>query len=203
MINWNVDSMKNSVESVKSWRYKFGPPYSREHKVSRDEFSRHLEWAVITIDEKGMFAATSDYGEYVFHWSGWGSKDIRLFLAGCCHDPHYFMRKLAKEDYLNVKSTVKWVKEHILSNRREGHYNSKEARQEYNLISDCTNEEEIREWEQETELDDAWEMIDYTIDPMAQNFAQYILPRLRVVLLDQIKQESKDPLENYMSLMAS
>lgn len=196
MICWTADEIKTTVQEVKTWRYRFGPPYGRDYKTQPKEFNRCLEWAIIVIDEKGMFAAVSDYGEYVHHWSGWApGQDIRQFLIGAIGDtseyfPEYFMGKLVRRDnYLHVDRTKKLLQEHLADWIKDGSRSMKFCWDEWKLIKNCVTQEDLHEWVACSQLDEPYRFFSYWFDGMAENFGRYILPRLREVLKEQLKRE--------------
>ncbi|MFW9970258.1 MAG: hypothetical protein ACFFDF_08670 [Candidatus Odinarchaeota archaeon] len=61
-------------------------------------------WATITIDENGgLFNCQSDYGDYSYSWPRHGRKSFKHFLIEICKDKHYFLKKVANEDYFDYQ----------------------------------------------------------------------------------------------------
>jgi hypothetical protein len=59
-------------------------------------------WAIFTIDENGgLFNCQSDYGDYCYSWPNHGRKSFKHFILELAEDTHYFLKKVAKEDYFD------------------------------------------------------------------------------------------------------
>ena len=144
-------------------------------------------WAVLFLDDSGIFAAASDYGNYVY--SHFCCNSIRHFVANLRCD-HYILDKLTggnKTEY-NSKRTVQVLKELICTNRRENYWNKAMAREEWDNISlyDLDNYcWDIDGWLKATNIDCACEYLRYDFCGQAVAFVERALPRLQ----EKIKQE--------------
>jgi hypothetical protein len=182
---------------MKSWVYKYR--VTEEQLASRpknDRFcdnSNTLEWAQLMIAENGMFAATSDYGSYVYHWKwsdSFEGQTFREFLTGV--GQHYLMDKVARRDWQDVEETAKRAKEKVLElrtlnqDRYHGKWDKDKARQEWERITVCLEQDnDVQEWVRVSQLREPWDYISYGYHPSVRAFARLCWPILR----DMIKQE--------------
>jgi hypothetical protein len=166
---------------VKTWHYFF--PNTRQCSG----------WAEIVLTSTGMFAATSDYGNYAYAWRSTGCIDFREFVARLADDPDYFMRKVGHEDRVfDEESTVRLIKETICSQRRDGSITRAEAREEWNrlrVFSQGRDEFDFAEWHQSTELSDAGEYFCKKFQSSLVAFAEKILPKLADAIRKEIDAE--------------
>lgn len=156
-------------------------PITRFYQVRptcRDDPSRQsTEWGRFWLTDDGCLTILSDYGNYGYWWSNTGG-EIREFLIGC--DDGYLMRKLAAgEREFNGRSTVRAIRELIISWRRDGSLSKERAREEWSLLdrySDMNHPDEFREWAGRTEFGDAWEFAAYEIPCQLQQFMERLWP---------------------------
>ncbi|MEV2908670.1 hypothetical protein ABNF65_08405 [Paenibacillus larvae] len=107
---------------IKHWRYDI-PPIDGEG------------WGTFLLDEKGMFAAVTDYGNCAYQWTQSGCIDFRHFFAKERTNWGYFLPKLFyKLKEYDGDETLKRVKEDIISCRRDGTFTREKARQEWDLL---------------------------------------------------------------------
>ena len=127
---------------IKSWCYNYRLT-AAESDSRPDEMDRNsCEWAQLVVTENGMFAVTSDYGDYVYRWP-WGGYScnqgcFRKFLLGVGND--YLLSKIAKQTVLQINQTVREVKREIIRCRRHGNFTQDQARSEWELIHDVVDE---------------------------------------------------------------
>ena len=184
------------MKDYKCWRYSLRAPKREDCKDDDEHNWRRFEWAIIILDSNGMFAAVSDYGDYIYHWSHF-REDFRRFMLGVGWD--YLLGKTrghnAKE--LQVDSSKELIREAILDYRRHDADMTKDlARREWDLINDVDNEEDLRNWLDETEYfnDDGcgYEYFRYDWGASEHNFVKLILPRLKAEIRQQLKQEREE-----------
>lgn len=191
MINWS-GKVSETRAGYKTWRYALGRPTREECADDQDHKFRSMEWAEILIDSNGMFAAVSDYGEFIYRW-GYFNGDFRYQILRFSDD--YFLGKTrGNKQEVKVEKTVEYIKKHIIEYRRTEYsrWSKNRARREWELIKDCETEEDIDNWLNATEIQDAWEMVHYDYDEMAYRFCREILPRLRARIRKQLRDEEQE-----------
>jgi len=182
---WTYDSVykKRTKKEYTSYRYVFhGTPL---HKY---------EWAIVVLDDYGMFAVVSDYGNYIHHWNtGALPMPFRSFVAkDLCNDTAYILGKfLGEPTQKDIQQTVKEMKRHIVQTRRNGGYEKDFARKEFNSVKHIATEMDLDDFLLDTELADASDFIVRKHSKQAQNFASRILPRLKQAILEELALEAK------------
>lgn len=155
---------------------------------------RPLEgWAEVLLCSTGMFAVTSDYGDYAYAWRSHGTNDFRVFVANLANDTDYFMRKVGAGDKIyDGDATLKAVKRAIVEYRRSESWTKDEARREWDLL-DLHNGLESREdfalWYDDTRIECAYELVEMSFKPSLVTFANRVLPRLREAIRAEMAME--------------
>lgn len=145
---------------------------------------------IFVLASDGYFSCITDWGNYAFRWTGFGSRDFRDFLIGLGTD--YLLSKIADETYDGTKSYHS-IKDAILQLRRTRSWSAKQAREEMDLLQSWTcveNEFEFGCWYMETTLPDASEYRRTSYHGQTRGFADRLWPRF-VALLKVDIEESK------------
>lgn len=185
--------------SNQSWCY--GYKLSKEEAEQRErwEDQNWCEWAQMVITANGMMAITSDYGDYVYHWS-WGGRnncndgDFREFVAGLSRSQSYLCEKFAGargRDEIQLEETKKYVRDHIMECYRDGGRWTKEAHAELALINAVEHEDDLRNWVNETSICDAWEMISRDYDIRLKAVTRLCMPILCKLVREQLDAEKQ------------
>jgi hypothetical protein len=89
----------------------------------------HGAWAIITLDERGIFQAVSDFGSYSYEgWGHRGGESFKEFLCGL-RDCDYFLGKvLPRGEEFDWDATVREIRRSILDRRRYGGLGKESAR---------------------------------------------------------------------------
>ncbi len=164
---------------IQFWRYSIPPIDSIEG------------WGIFLLDSTGMFAAVTDYGNYVYKWTHHGEKDFREFIVKAYQSHDYILGKLTKKVY-SGKFTVEDIKNHILCFRRDGSYPKEFAREEWDLVKRIDNWDSIlgfNEWYERTDIQDASEFYGKDWTPSAWAFATKLMPRLAEMLREELRLE--------------
>lgn len=159
-------------------------------------------WAIIFIDERGLFTAVSDYGNYGYWWTHHGCDDARRFFLRAERDYDYFANKLAggKRD-LNHEQTLVNVKRHICEQRLEAgrergtrfaqQWTAEFARQEWeNAKSWLDDTFSVDVWYMNTGIDDASELTVYETPRQAVAFVKIVMKRLAKLIEAELKAEA-------------
>ncbi|MDF2563750.1 MAG: hypothetical protein K0Q53_145 [Massilibacillus sp.] len=175
-----MSELQPKSNDIKIWRY-YLPNTERKG------------WGIFIIDEKGYFSAVTDYGNYAFMWSSFGSDDFREFVIEISNNPGYVLGKVAKKEY-DGEQTCKDIKELIIELRRDGSFAKEEARREWDLLKDnewLETDVNFTRFYDETEIDDVCEFYrkSYGLDEM--EFAKELLPRLAEEIKKQLQSEVK------------
>ncbi len=151
----------------KIWRY----------DVYSDRKAKHYDWAIVFIDEAGVFLTFSDYGNFGYCWSCTGYDDPRKFFLDPLRDVDYFAKKFAQgQREFDENASIKNIKEHIKYSRRNNYLNKDEAREEWDRISLLDDGPDI--WHSETKICDAYELLHYRTPVGCTAFVERIMPRL-------------------------
>jgi len=154
-------------------------------------------WGIFLIDSTGMFAAVTDYGNYAYKWSNYGNGDFRKFVIDIARSPDYVVEKLCqdyKKEYRGAE-TFKSIKEYIIESRRYGSLTKNHAREEWNILCDPDYEElsyieTFHDWYQKTTIEYASEFPIYDYPRSAYAMAQKLLPRLAVIIQQELEQSA-------------
>src|SRR5690554_3259696 len=95
-------------------------------------------WGVFILDSTGMFAAVTDYGNFVYMWplKYTGCDDIREFFKH--RDAYYVLGKCAPSngrEYQGDK-TEQNIRETIIRLRRDHSFTEEQARKEWDLLEE-------------------------------------------------------------------
>lgn len=166
---------------------------------------RDFEWAEIVVGSNGFFAAVSDYGNYSFRWTHFGSGDFREWMLDL--DAAYVRSKIMscsdrKADIYDDQASLKAARRAICELRREGTIEKDEARAAWDEIGDqhgwLHSEFEWNEWAMHAdgahligEYRDIYEETYRTMpEPQSRQFCERILPRLREAIRAELAAEA-------------
>lgn len=144
---------------------------------------RKWGWARAWVTSDGCLTIMSDWGNYAYWWFG-DNGDHRDFLASCGVD--YIENKLAGgKSEIDHDATVAGIKERICRRRREGGLSREEARDEWELLQgvDFESERDMWHWYDNTELDDAAEVLCHRHPLQLQMFMRRCWPLLVAEML--------------------
>lgn len=179
-------------EGIKVWRYHFPNETEGEGKGQG--------WGIAILDQSGMFCAFTDWGNYIYKWSAFYKSDMpidfRSWLLGV--GSNYLLSKISEKKEFNIEKTVQWVKQYILSARREKSMDAAAARDEFDLIRAVYNDEDIHLWMRETTFDCPYEWVTKEYPIWAVNFAKYFMPRLKAEIRKELAEEAG--VHNYLEL---
>jgi hypothetical protein len=149
-------------------------------------------WVIAFLDSIGAFSCLSDWGDYGYRWpqAGWGPGDFRQFFVQC-HDD-YVLHKIARRDTYHSDRTLRNVKDHILSHRRDLCWSRQWARDEWNLLTRHSNlysREDFAFWYQDTKIADVGELSVYDVSDQARGFIEHAMPRLREAIKAELAAE--------------
>lgn len=163
-----------------------------QYRVTNDK-GRWLADVVLRSD--GFFATVSDWGNYAFRWTHPGMP-FRAFVAQLEGQVGYVCSKLARADWWDGEKTLKRIREHITTARREGDMTKEEAAKEWQVLADalgCWGSREARDrddidrgefhtWYLNTDIADAHEFARYDYQPDVRAFCAEVMPRLAALL---------------------
>ncbi|MCC2473549.1 hypothetical protein LKL98_21245 [Bacillus pacificus] len=130
-------------------------------------------WGVFLLDQSGVFTAVTDFGNFAHWFSLRENESIGEFLLS--RRPDQILCKIANEDVVDIKETIKYIKENLLNDRREGRFTEAYARAEWKLI------EELQEDLEEYSNDVAFQYwYDKTHIQFDEGFYQYKYPNAAV-----------------------
>lgn len=146
----------------------------------------HEGWAIFHIDSRGFLGIVSDYGNYAFHWSSFGT-DFKKFLSELEWDYLYGKLMQGRDPRIyDGQATLRSIQKRIIELRREGRLAPEQARQEWDLAKGSGIDERSSDgysvWYRETELQDTHELYETMNDPQCQAFCQKVWPRFIVAL---------------------
>ncbi|AHD04899.1 hypothetical protein ABNB59_06440 [Paenibacillus larvae] len=168
------------TKEIKHWRYDI-PQIDGEG------------WGTFLLDETGMFAAVTDYGNCAYKWPHSGCEDFRHFFAQERTNWGYFLPKLFYElkEY-DGDETLQRIKEYIISCRRDGTFTREKARQEWDLLERhdwLYGDFEFAYWYDETSISDAEEFYIRGYPSSALAFVNKLLPRLSKAIREELARE--------------
>ncbi len=173
-------SVTRSAAAVRTWFYDL-------------RFNRY-EWARIWVTSDGMIAICSDYGNFGYWFGAPGCGGIRKFLIQADPGPGgYIAIKLSDgERVYDGNATLKGVKEHILSHRRERDTTRDEASEEWELLREHSGLENIvnySDWVRETKIGCAYEFHQESLPGKVQGFMKHAWPVFVAALKREIEAE--------------
>lgn len=150
-------------------------------------------WAIIVIDtSNGFFSAVSDFGNYSYLWSNPGC-EFRKFLMDCNADYFHGKIMMGRPDrkVFDDEATLRAVKDYLSSDLNI-HTDLKPR--ELRLLERYSfeDEEEFKEWMEETTIDHPWELIQMRPEPQSWQFCTLILPRFQAMLKKELKEEGNE-----------
>lgn len=154
------------AEQVKTWRYTLRTVDGLEG------------WGIVTLTEDGMMAAVTDYGNYVYHWPHHGCKDFREFFLDI--HPGYLMKKLCpphqmEEDW---KATQRAARREIRWAFVNEGITAEEYLEEREWVDSIECEWTFHNWQEETQISEAYECIVYRYPAPVVCFCEKLIPRL-------------------------
>ena len=146
-------------------------------------------WAIVMVSSAGELAVISDFGNYAYAWRSFGGC-FREFL--CELNSVYLCGKLrnGRTEYDKGK-TRQLIREHILTDRRDGSMSREEARCEWELSDDVSD---FRAWYEETSMPDASEFyVDVTPQQLTA-FAERLWPKVVELIRADLTAERTPPM---------
>lgn len=95
------------------------------------KFNKGWDYAVITIDDTGIFQCHSSFGNFSYHWTSFG-KSFKKFL--CDINSDYILNKVSNQDYFNGSKYSKKTKNAIIELRTKHEIEKEEARELWGFI---------------------------------------------------------------------
>ena len=151
-------------------------------------------WAEIVLCSSGFFGAVSDWGNHSFAWRAFGDGDFREFVAGL--DAGYLEGKLGAcsghSDEFDAEKSLRAIRTHIIEARRGGALTKEQARKEFDLTKELEDEPSqigATRWYDQTEIQDANELLRYSPPTDLVEFCKRVMPRLAAVLRAELEVE--------------
>jgi hypothetical protein len=167
------------MSDIKLWRY-YLPEGSSE------------EWAEIVMTSAGMFAATSDWGNYSFSWRSFG-KCFRSWLVSMSNDPDYFIGCLGGPLVYDAEATYVAVVNRITELRdTKGRAFVGEG---FRTLDGCSRLESpiwFGTWLAKTEVEEPHLLYREARHPWVKSFCERILPRLAAAIRTELAAEAAD-----------
>lgn len=159
-------------------------------------------WAIITIDENGgMFSAQSDFGNYAYSWPNHGRESFKHFILELARDSHYFLGKVAKENYFDSNKALDRWKSKIIEIRKDRDCTQEQARDAWDFINDLDlslskDYLEVRMYESDAInaiCEEPWYVFDMDLDysPQANAFAYKVMPMFADILKEDLRELMK------------
>ncbi|WP_426730191.1 hypothetical protein [Myxococcus faecalis] len=160
--------------------------------------------ADVILREDGFFATVSDWGNYAFRWTSPGMP-FREFVARLASSPDYVSGKLESRDWYDGEGTLKRIREHILTSRREGSWTKEEAANEWRVLAESLDTrdgsvprgawdidlEQFSRWYHATSIGDASGFARYDYPPDVRSFAREVMPALAVAIRAELAAEQQ------------
>lgn len=153
-------------------------------------------WAEITINDQGSFNAQSDNGDFCYRWPKHGRKSFKHFIMNeLVSDPHYFLKKVAEEDYYDSWKTERAWKKKVRELRYEREIPKDLAREMYGDIEDITSEVRTPDLAIDRMYNSSLGRVDdptYTFEvdmdypPGAWHFARVVMPAFAEILKKEV-----------------
>lgn len=155
-----------------------------------DVHGEREQWlATVFLGAEGIFSTVSDYGNYGYWWTAIGGDgDIRRFLLNSERDPGYFRCKFDSSTEYDGAATERWIRKHIIDQRRRGALTKERAREEWEIAGYALSD--FRDWVDATEMDIY--PGDFYCDrpnPQAVAFVEKVMPRLCEMLRAEMAAE--------------
>lgn len=91
-------------------------------------------WGIFLLDRSGIFTAVTDFGNFAYWFSLRENESVEEFLLST--RPDQILCKIANQDVVDIEETIKYIKENLLYDRREGRFTEADARKEWKLIEE-------------------------------------------------------------------
>lgn len=131
-----------------------------------------LGYFLLTSD--GMLAVVSDYGNYAFRWTHFGT-DFKRFVTELSED--YLLGKLCPKEYrFDRAATERAIQREICTLRRGRHIAKEHARCEYERVGYL--DDGFAVWLEHTSLGEAWEYEQKDFSADARAFYRVLFTRL-------------------------
>lgn len=148
-------------------------------------------WGIFVIGSDGFFSAVSDYGNYAYTWSSFGSGDFRDFVVNClAPDAHYTAKKLCyeKTQVVDVEATARNIKQYILEERRQYGLTKERARDEWDNACDLERGNiGLEGWHNETKFEDCGEFVCHATCSDLNAFCTRLMPRLAKIITESME----------------
>lgn len=173
---------------MKTWYYYV------EAKLSPD--SKWSTYGHFMLAENGMFAYVGDFGNYAYKWpvAGFHQSDFRKEVLR--KEGEYVLRKIFSErqkEY-SPEQTLKRVKEHILTCRRDGSYSKEFAREEWDslqLYENLDSSHNFSLWWNVTQIEDPGELFVRDYPESAKEMIEKHFPLLKAAIAKELEAEHK------------
>lgn len=163
------------------------------------------QWvADVIMRSDGYFSTVSDYGNYAYWWGSPGM-EFRRFVAQLERQTDYVCSKLSRRsDWYDASGTLKAIKQHILTYRREGSMTKSRAADEWATLRDVCGGGSLRDvheiglyefhqWYERTKIGDAAEFARYDYRPEVRGFCERVMPLLAAAIREELAKESRTP----------
>lgn len=209
------------MSEIKAWNYhwRISKEEYEKRKLVPDDHCGHnsMEWASLTLTDKGLFACVSDYGDYIYMWHSHcrvEGQDFREFV--CEIDGSYLLGKTRRQKTIEQKYTAERLGE-LVRELRECHNKHRAKSFDVRDLDQWCNhgrfqhlghDRHTAEWAKECleridsldqgslnelyyELDLPFdsEDIHHTYSPQALTFAKHVLPQLQRMIREELAAE--------------
>lgn len=151
----------------------------------RSDRQTHEGWAILHIDSAGFLGIVSDYGNYAYHWSSFGT-EFKQFLSGL--DWEYLYRKITHQQRVyDGRATLESIQRELKERLTSGDLSDEQFEDETELLRGMEIEDSecgFRDWCRETKLAEPWhlDLAQYRPDLQCQIFCQKIWPKFIALL---------------------
>ncbi|RKG68674.1 hypothetical protein D7V80_11800 [Corallococcus sp. CA054B] len=155
--------------------------------------------ADVILRSDGFFATVSDWGNYAFRWTAPG-REFRAFVVQLAGQGDYVCSKLETRDWWDGARTLKRIREHILTYRRDGTYSKEKAAEAWQSLADalgCWSGRDAKDcdeigidqfavWCHDTELEMPYEFASYDYPPDVRGFCENVMPALATAIREEL-----------------
>ncbi|WP_223643979.1 hypothetical protein [Corallococcus sp. EGB] len=159
--------------------------------------------ADVILRSDGFFATVSDWGSYAFRWTAAGG-EFRAFVAQLERQDDYVCSKLESRDWWDGSRTLKRIREHVLTSRRDGTYSKEKAAEAWESLSDALGAWSRRDardydeiaidqfsvWCTNTSVSAPYEFAAYDYPPDVRGFCENVMPALATAIRAQLQAET-------------
>lgn len=149
-------------------------------------------WGVFLLDRSGIFTAVTDFGNFAYWFSLRENESVEEFLLST--RPDQILCKIANEDVVDIEETIKYIKENLLYDRREGRFTEADARAEWKLIEELqvdldeySNDVAFQYWYDKTKIQFDDGFYQYKYPSAAVRFSNETFVRLQEKLKSELK----------------